>query len=379
MATGTRGDYWVEKTTQSAFKHELLRQYAPVFGGTTGSKSERVYYVDGFAGQGRYDNGQPGSADLVLRIAAGQASKVRWSCVFTEKDSSSAAKLRAVVDEYRATGVDAVAHHADIGTVLDGIVTAAVGSPLFLFLDPTGFGVSFDRLATLLRTQRTGVWPPTEVLLNFTTLGVRRAAGGDDADERVARNRARMEQALGGDWWRPYFASLDREDADDAVAREFARRLGQHARMQTVAVPVWKTYRHRKTVYYMIYGTRSQTGLWEFGKALCKAQTTWWHQVDVQEQASEDALFSAAFARKPDPEVLKGEATPVLAENIATLLRRYPKITLGEHTLEVFGEYYGRVPDTVARAAVKLLRKQDRTSSTGVGKQIRKLVVLRPQ
>ena len=386
MATGTSGEYWTEKSTQSAFKHELLRQYAPVFGGTTASKSElrRVFYFDGFAGQGRYDNGAPGSAELVMQIAQNQAANVRWRCTFAEKDPESAGKLKAVVGEYAGKGVDAQAYQADVDAVLDAVVAAAgptatarQGWPLFLFLDPTGFGVSFDRLTSLIKERRPAPWPPTEILLNFTTHGVRRAAGGDDADPRVARNRARMEQALGGDWWRPYFTSGDPSTADDEVAAEFARRLGEAVNMSTVAVPVWKTYRHRKTVYYLIYGTRSPTGLWAFSHALALAQTTWWQQVDALEQVDEDALFSVASAVKPDPDVLRNEAVPAMAENIAAMLRDRPRIVLGEHPVAVFGDFYGRIPETAARAAVKLLHRQGRTPSTGVGSPIRKLEVRR--
>ncbi|GAA1246409.1 hypothetical protein GCM10009665_41660 [Kitasatospora nipponensis] len=60
------------------FKHALLSRYTPKFGGITGSKSGgEVVYLAGYAGEGRYGNGEPGSADTVLRIAADHQAKRR--------------------------------------------------------------------------------------------------------------------------------------------------------------------------------------------------------------------------------------------------------------------------------------------------------------
>ncbi|MFJ4569047.1 hypothetical protein ACIP4U_36425 [Streptomyces caelestis] len=60
------------QSTASAFKHELLRRYIPPFGGMTSTQSQdrRVVYVDGYAGEGRYESGEPGSAEIALRLAS---------------------------------------------------------------------------------------------------------------------------------------------------------------------------------------------------------------------------------------------------------------------------------------------------------------------
>jgi hypothetical protein len=48
-----------------------LKRYLPLFAGKTGSTSTKrsVVYLDGYAGRGRYENGAPGSAELILKVA----------------------------------------------------------------------------------------------------------------------------------------------------------------------------------------------------------------------------------------------------------------------------------------------------------------------
>jgi hypothetical protein len=71
----------------------------------------------------------------------GNAGTVAWTCFFVEAEDDSAAELIQVVDEYVRQGVAATAHHGDVLEVLDDVVRAALGCPLFVFLDPCGLGI----------------------------------------------------------------------------------------------------------------------------------------------------------------------------------------------------------------------------------------------
>jgi three-Cys-motif partner protein len=181
MPRGTDDRYWELPRLPSVVKHTLLDRYVPQFASMTGSRSEarRIVYLDGFAGRGRYDDGSPASPERILRIAQHQGTKgtVAWTRFFVEAEEDSAAELVQVVDEYVRQGVTATAHQGDVLDVLDDVVGAAVGCPLFLFLDPCGLGIPFDRLVSLLRDKRRDRWPPTEILLNFSLDAVRRIGG----------------------------------------------------------------------------------------------------------------------------------------------------------------------------------------------------------
>jgi three-Cys-motif partner protein len=79
----------------SVFKHDLIRRYLPIFAGKTGSRAGGVVYLDGYAGRGRYEDGKPASAELILQIAENQAKRgVQYRIFFYEPDSGSYSVLK---------------------------------------------------------------------------------------------------------------------------------------------------------------------------------------------------------------------------------------------------------------------------------------------
>ena len=165
MPRGADDRFWEGPGLPSVFKHTLIDKYVPQFAGMTGSRAgKRVVFMDGFAGRGRFSDGSPASAERILRIAHNQGKKgtVFWTCFFVERKKSDAVELATVVDDYVRLGVNASAHHGSVLDVLDDVLRAASGCPLFLFLDPCGLGIPYDRLIALLRNERRAQWPPTE-------------------------------------------------------------------------------------------------------------------------------------------------------------------------------------------------------------------------
>lgn len=384
MATGTKTTYWQDQELPSVLKHNLLGRYIPQFGGMTGSRDGRVVYLDGYAGEGRYESGEAGSAEIAMRVASKHLKNpgLRWTCFFTERERKSFAKLEAIAAIYRAQGVDARVHHGDVDGVLDEVVRTAAGLPLFLFLDPCGLGLPFERLIQAMALRRTTAarWPPTEFLMNFSMVAVRRLGGNARSEKGVERSSERFDEVCGGRWWREYFPT-DREpakDAPEAVAAEYARRLGQATGMLVHSVPVAKAP-HYKPVYHLVFGTWRQHGLWVFGDSLARARDAWWQKLEFDEERNDpDALFSSTSLIRPDPQEVMDAAVPVMAANLKQLVARGAPVTLVNHTLEVFGDYYGQVTETAARAAVKHLHRLGGTPSTGIGKKPRDLVVAPP-
>ncbi len=124
MATGAGDRYWDKQRLPSVLKHDLLRRYLPVFAGKTGSKSNGVVYLDGYAGRGRYEDGTPGSAERILQIAEEQSRRgIGYRLFFHETERKNYAALKPVVDEYKARGVQAEASPEEVikglGKVID--------------------------------------------------------------------------------------------------------------------------------------------------------------------------------------------------------------------------------------------------------------------
>ncbi|MFH0245837.1 three-Cys-motif partner protein TcmP [Streptomyces sp. HK10] len=386
MSTGTSGAYWAEQALPSVFKHSLLGRYIPQFGGMTGSRDGRVVYLDGYAGEGRYESGEAGSAEIAMRVASKHLSRhgLRWTCFFTERERKSVTRLEEIAAIYRGQGVDVRVHHGEVDQVLDEVLRTAAGLPLFLFLDPCGLGLPWHRLTQAMALRRTANRRPTEFLMNFSMVAVRRLGGNARSAKGVERSSERFDEVCGGRWWRDFFPAGKEPapDADEAVAAEYARRLAAATGMLVRSVPVAKAP-HHKPVYHLVYGTWRQHGLWVFGDAAARARDAWWEKLEVvEEQGDPDVLFSTASLIRPDPEVVAKAAVPAMAQNMERLLRCGRPVKLVDHTLEVFGDYYGQVTEVAARAAIKHLHHQGKTPSTGVSRnreKIRDLVVEPPR
>ena len=379
LATGAGDGFWGERNLPSVFKHTLLDKYVPQFAGMTGSRSteRRVVFLDGYAGRGRYDDGTQGSAERIMTIAQRQfaAVKLAWTCYFVEQDDESAAALDAVVVEYVANGVDARAHHGDVEDILDEVLTAAGGLPLFLFLDPTGLGLPYDVLVRLLTEKRRQVWPPTEVLLNFSLEAVRRIGGHVRSPHGTERSMHRLDRAVNGDWWRDLLKSGVTDKAVEQVVAQFTADLSRDTNMYIVSVPV--SHRpHQKPLYHLVFGTRSQHGLWAFGDSVARATQAWWDTLEAQEEP--DALFNLAQMIRPTLDKVEAEAITVIAENLVAILSDTPMFKAVDETLRVFGDYYGKVREPAVRRAVKRLHATGGTACTGVGGKPRDLMICQP-
>lgn len=382
MPTGAGGVYWDEQGMPSRFKHALLDKYVPQFGGATGSRSteRRVVVLDGYAGRGRYEDGTPGSAERIMMIAQHQFATVglAWSCYFVEQQADSASVLQGVVSEYVAKGVDARAHHGDVEDILDQVVTAAHGLPLFLFLDPTGLGLPYDVLVRLLTQARRDVWPPTEVLLNFSLEAVRRIGGHVQSPHGNEATMHRLDLAVNGDWWREFFKNGVSDEAVELVVSRISANLSSDTGMHVVSIPVSRAPNH-KPLYHLVFGTRSQYGLWAMSDSLARATQEWWDTLEANEaQRDPGALFGVAQALRPTLETVEAAAVPALADNIAAVLQGKSEFRAVDETLQIFGEYYGRVREATVRAAVKRLHAAGGTACTGIGGRPRDLQVTRP-
>src|SRR5215467_6266500 len=171
MATGTSAGLLDSSDhAQSVFKHAIIRHYMPPFLAMTGStsKQRRVVVLDGFAGRGRYPDGTPASAELIMQAVRGLQGSRKVAMFFVEKDPEYYQPLEAVVREYAARGLEARALPGSAEDHLDSVIRAAHGVPLFVFLDPCGALLPFQRLARMVGKSRRGTRPATEVLLNFS-------------------------------------------------------------------------------------------------------------------------------------------------------------------------------------------------------------------
>lgn len=174
----------VPKTTRwplklhSKAKHEILRRYLGAWFGILGRYNQRLNYLDGFCGPGRYDKGEEGSPIIALKIALGHnANQIirEANFVFIDEKEDRIAHL-----EYEINCLP-IPKNFDIVTVVDQFENTLKGilddldakggklAPTFAFIDPFGFkGVPFQLIQRLLSN------PKTEIFINIQVESINR-------------------------------------------------------------------------------------------------------------------------------------------------------------------------------------------------------------
>jgi three-Cys-motif partner protein len=95
--------HFTEYRDQTRVKHEIVRKYIKGFFHVLGSWHDKLFYIDGFAGRGTYDDpklggyvdGSPLQALKVIAENSDLANKVR--SVFVEDDSENFSRLNQEV------------------------------------------------------------------------------------------------------------------------------------------------------------------------------------------------------------------------------------------------------------------------------------------
>ena len=125
MAVGTSAGLFdsSDDRPQAVFKHAVLDRYLGPFIGMTGSQvaGGRVVILDGYAGEGRYETGEPASAERILQTAE-KFHRRQVEPYFVELKRSSFTKLETVVGEYRERGVRAIARRGQVHDHLDDVL-----------------------------------------------------------------------------------------------------------------------------------------------------------------------------------------------------------------------------------------------------------------
>ena len=368
MATGADDNFWRNARLRGALKHCIIKRYLPVFlSRTSAHYSKSAVYFDGYAGRGRYEDGRPTSAGLIMDFAINQKySQSRdYTLLLYERDRESFESLTQLAEQYRKRGLDVREERKDVASVLGEVIAAATNKPMFAFLDPCGVGIPFDAMIALLNRSAPRHQPPTEVLLNFNHAAVRRIGGHLNSPSGNEATIRRMDDAVGGTWWHEAFEQKD-QDVVHFVIDGFKARLAEATGMLVQSVQV-SDGPEKPPIYDLVFGTRHPRGLWNFadGTALCIKD--WWEASEAAE--AQGSLFPI----QPRVEDVEAEAISFVEQNIERLLAQHGEYVLGDHPEEVFGEYIGRVRTLVARAAVKRIYARGGTSSDGKSPNRQKL------
>ncbi len=252
-------------------KHELLRRYLgawfPIL--TAQGFNRRAVFLDGFAGPGVYEGGEPGSPLIAIRTLVDhshfdQLSRTEFVFLFVEADPDRFLRLQQELDRFwrdrvggKPSNVKVESVNEEFAAVATDVITAARGqgrqlAPTLAFIDPFGWsGVPLDLIGELLASDK------CEVLFNFMYGHMNRFVGVEQPSVQrhftelfgTSEAEHRQAAALTGDDRKSFLRNLYEHQLREVGGFRFVRSF----EMMDVG--------RRRTAYFLMFGTRHPKGL----------------------------------------------------------------------------------------------------------------------
>lgn len=172
---------------QTKVKHAALSSYLTrwisILGRPRPDRPRTLYYVDSFAGRGRYESGEDGSPIIAMRVGQqlhdDREGDVFLKCYNVEPDEENFGSLEREVDAARRLypSVDVINYPGTIQEYEDRILEEIPDrAAAFVFVDPFGYGegVELDRVLRIVRRRY------HEVFVNFQSFSINRFLDVED-------------------------------------------------------------------------------------------------------------------------------------------------------------------------------------------------------
>lgn len=282
-----RSPFW-KLEPHTVAKHEILRRYLNAWLPILASGHRRLVYIDGFAGPGRYEDGEPGSPMVALRAILGHQHRIKAElvCVFIEEDASRKSNL-----EQEIAGLPLpsnVTYRVILGkfdSTITGLLDELDGSggnlaPTFAFIDPFGWSQTPLSLVRRLLSK-----PRCEVLITFIYEELNRFASvplpNDGRDDLFRTSRWREVLQL----------------PTPGSRRDFLRDLYEHQLREVAGAKYVKSFeminRHNATDLLLFFATNNQLGLSKMKEAMWQVDPTGTYRFSDVTNRNQPMLFDA--------------------------------------------------------------------------------------
>ena len=266
MATPQQTVWPIEPHT--AAKHELLEHYLGAWFPILASRERRIIFLDGFAGPGIYDDGQPGSPIIALRTLLNHRTFPRCSgCEFIfhfiEKDASRRDRLQTELQQFDPlpSNVRVATHLGEFQDMIEGVSSSLSSrnrrlAPTLAFVDPFGVsGVPMELISRFLDSPKCELFLILMVDHLNRFLSTEHMRGGRDSLFETS-DFSEVESAPAGERI-PLLVDLYQQQLRDVAKFRHTLEFEMRRANGTVA-------------YYVVYATRNITGVEKFKDAMWK-------------------------------------------------------------------------------------------------------------
>ena len=250
-------DFFKKKNEWSVIKDSLLGGYLPQYFQKLLTSGRPIYYVDCFAGKGRFDDNNPGSPIIALEaleksINQSSSSQARESVETCFIELHHAEDLRKNLNTYNNAGLVTEIVSGRFEDNIRNKLQDKKGHNVFLYIDPYGIEALDSHLFDEFRTYG---FKTFEMLINFNSFGFFRDACSamrvnvpeDDKafqglDELVEyeptevndseQSQKLLSRIAGGDYWKAIVQDyrdklIDGYQAEKRLSTEYKNRLKQ--------------------------------------------------------------------------------------------------------------------------------------------------------
>lgn len=194
VAMNQTEEFFSDLKEWSVRKLGIIKKYTDGFSKILGSRYKEIYYVDGFAGRGVYDNGEKGSPVLAAEASqAFQQSNKPFTlrCINVEKDQDNFLNLST---ETKRFGSLVKNFEGSFDDNIDTILSQISGNPAVFFIDDFGVkGTDWESVEKVIaRKDSTDIW------IRFDHRTVRRLSGFYYSEAKEADSKLNTLQNLFG-------------------------------------------------------------------------------------------------------------------------------------------------------------------------------------
>lgn len=317
-----------------------------------------ILIVDGFAGAGRYEDGEAGSpviiATAVNEALARHTTPIAVICI--EQDDELHARLAQTTSEFPFVST----RHGAFTDYLDEIERLARGSTTFLYVDPYAIaGLKWTAMQRIFQHLQRGM--SVEILLNFSASSfVRRglaayalkAPDTEPADAGVEPPSIEaLNDAAGGDWWQTIVRDSEIDFAEQVrqVTAGYCAKLRQHFR-EVCEHPIRAHWKDSVPKYSLLFGSRQSDALILMNDSTIKSR---------DDLASKSSVEPSLFETRPLDLVPDKQQLPEFVLAAAQVRQSWRQLVL-----KVIREHFCQFTNAQINSAIKSLIRSGRLHSS---------------
>jgi three-Cys-motif partner protein len=265
--SGELADHDPEKWVYSSHarvKHEIQRRYLGAWLAILGHTMSPLVLFDGFAGRGRYKNGEAGSPLLFWQraaeaVKAERPKAVEIDCV--ELDKQNFAELEGEIAKLSHPQVTIEAHKGEFAVEAirkaEELKARNWTPPVFWTADPFGFrGVPLDVISKLMQMER------SEVMITFMVREMRRFLEQENLESP-------LNEFFGGGAWKECLNLGPGEDREQKLLLAYSEVVRGGVAKFATPFRVFEDER-AQTIYYLIHLTNNPLGMRKMKEAMVK-------------------------------------------------------------------------------------------------------------